>query len=57
LKHRFNPRLVLRLFYNGLTLPLARIQLNRMVEPASTLTSLPHLTHEQAARPTQQDPP
>ena len=56
LKHRFSLRLVLRFFYNSFTLPLARIQLNRIAEPASALTSLPHMTHEQAARPTQQDP-
>lgn len=57
LKRKFSLRLVLRLFYNAFTLPLARIQLNRIEAPANTLTGLPHMTHEQAARPTQQDSP
>jgi len=45
----------LRLGYNLLTLPLARMQLNRLASSDNGMLTLPHLPHEAAATPTPQD--
>jgi len=51
-----SPRSVVRLGYNLLTLPLARMQLNSLASKSQVaLTSLPHLPHEAAATPTPQE--
>ena len=45
----------LRLAYNLLTLPIARVQLNRLSASHHDLLTLPHMSHEAAAAPTPQD--
>lgn len=51
-----NPRDVVRLGYNLLTLPVARMQLNSLAShPQNDLAPLPHLAHEVAATPTPQE--
>jgi anaerobic magnesium-protoporphyrin IX monomethyl ester cyclase len=56
LKVKFRVRLVGRLAYNWLTLPLARWQLDRLAAPSSgQQLSIPHLAHEQAAQPSPQE--
>jgi anaerobic magnesium-protoporphyrin IX monomethyl ester cyclase len=52
----FNFKQVARLIYHSLTLPMARWQLNRLAYQPNTTLAVPHLTHEQAARPTPQEP-
>jgi hypothetical protein len=52
-----NPRTVARLGYYLLTLPIARMQLNRLASLQKNLLTVPHLSHEAAATPTPQDQP
>jgi len=44
-----------RLGYNLLTLPVARLQLNRLAASQNHVLSLPHMPHDAAATPTPQD--
>ena len=55
LKGRFSFRLLKRLLYNLLTLPLARWKLNRLGAHPNPVLSLPHLTHDQSAIPSPQE--
>ena len=49
-------RYVLRLIYNLATLPLARLQLNRLAkEPHNRSLAVPHMAPDAASRPTPQD--
>ncbi|HET9911408.1 MAG TPA: radical SAM protein [Anaerolineales bacterium] len=51
-----SPRALVRLGYNLLTLPIARMQLNSLTANSQiNVASLPHLPHEAAATPTPQD--
>ena len=50
-----NARDAARLAYNLLTLPVARMQLNRLASSPQEILTLPHLTHEAAATPTPQE--
>lgn len=50
-----NGRDAARLGYNLLTLPIARLRLNRLVSAPGNAGSLPHMSHEAAATPTPQD--
>ena len=50
-------REVLRLGYNLFTLPIARIQLNRLARSQENVVAVPHMSHEAAATPTPQDQP
>lgn len=50
-----NGRDAARLGYNLLTLPIARLQLNRLVSAPGNVPSLPHMPHDAAATPTPQD--
>jgi radical SAM superfamily enzyme YgiQ (UPF0313 family) len=54
-KFRDSVSLLLRLGYNLLTLPLARMQLNRLASSRNGLLTLPHMPHEAAATPTPQE--
>jgi anaerobic magnesium-protoporphyrin IX monomethyl ester cyclase len=45
----------LRLGYNLLTLPVARVQLNRLASSQNRLLNVPHMSHEAAATPTPQE--
>jgi len=54
-KYGFSFRLVRRLLYNLLTLPLARWNLNRVGAHPNTVVSLPHLPHDQSATPSPQE--
>jgi anaerobic magnesium-protoporphyrin IX monomethyl ester cyclase len=47
----------LRLGYNLLTLPIARMELNRLASSHGGMLTLPHLPHEAAATPTPQEEP
>jgi anaerobic magnesium-protoporphyrin IX monomethyl ester cyclase len=44
-----------RLGYNTITLPIARLQLNRLASSHHEELTLPHMTHEAAATPTPQE--
>ncbi|MEW5829572.1 MAG: radical SAM protein [Chloroflexota bacterium] len=55
LKKRFDLRLAARLLYNRLTLPLARWKLDRLGAHPNQVLALPHLPHDQAARPSPQE--
>jgi anaerobic magnesium-protoporphyrin IX monomethyl ester cyclase len=44
-----------RLGYNLLTLPVARMQLNRLASTQNSILTLPHMPHEAAATPTPQE--
>jgi len=56
LKKEFNLRLLARLLYNLITLPLASWQLERLASrPNGKTLALPHLPHELAAQPSPQD--
>jgi anaerobic magnesium-protoporphyrin IX monomethyl ester cyclase len=44
-----------RWVYNLMTLPIARLQLNRLASFPQTGLRLPHMTHEAAAIPTPQE--
>ena len=46
---------VARFGYNLLTLPVARLQLNRLADSHQGTWTLPHLPHEDAATPTPQE--
>src|SRR5574341_574213 len=50
-----SPRDAVRLGYNLLTLPIARMQLNALASSQNGLMPLPHMTHEDAATPTPQE--
>jgi anaerobic magnesium-protoporphyrin IX monomethyl ester cyclase len=50
-----SPRDVARFGYNLLTLPIARLQLNRLASLQNGELALPHMPHEAAATPTPQD--
>ncbi len=50
-----NTRDVARLGYNMLTLPIARLQLNRLASSHNSMLTLPHMPHEAAATPTPQE--
>lgn len=50
-----SPRDAVRLGYNLLTLPIARMQLNALASSQNGLMTLPHMTHEDAATPTPQE--
>ena len=50
-----SPRDIVRLGYNLLTLPVARLQLNHLAIAAGRAFALPHMPHEAAATPTPQD--
>jgi radical SAM superfamily enzyme YgiQ (UPF0313 family) len=50
-----SPREVARFGYNLLTLPIARMQLNRLATSQNGRFTLPHMTHEDAATPTPQE--
>ena len=50
-----NPRSVARLLYNLLSLPFARWKLNRLGAHPNPMLTVPHLSHDQAARPTPQE--
>jgi anaerobic magnesium-protoporphyrin IX monomethyl ester cyclase len=52
-----NGRDVARLGYNLLTLPIARMQLNRLASSHHSMLTLPHMPHEAAATPTPQEEP
>ena len=54
LKH---PRDVARLGYNLLTLPVARMQLDRLASSSKRVLNIPHMSHEAAATPTPQEEP
>jgi anaerobic magnesium-protoporphyrin IX monomethyl ester cyclase len=56
LKKGFRLRQAARLIYNLLTLPMARWQLDHLAGQPNQMFTLPHLPHEQAARPTPQEP-
>jgi len=55
LKNDFSFRLVRRLLYNLLTLPLARWKLNRLGAHPNPVVSLPHLPHDRSATPSPQE--
>jgi len=46
---------IARLGYNLATLPVARMQLNKLASSHSEVLTLPHMTHEAAATPTPQE--
>lgn len=46
---------ITRLGYNLLTLPIARLQLNRLALSQNGALTVPHMTHEAAATPTPQE--
>jgi anaerobic magnesium-protoporphyrin IX monomethyl ester cyclase len=48
---------VIRLSYNLFTLPIARLQLNRLAASHKSILAVPHMSHEDAATPTPQDRP
>ena len=50
-----NGRDIARLGYNLLTLPITRMQLNRLASSRSSILTLPHMPHEAAATPTPQE--
>jgi anaerobic magnesium-protoporphyrin IX monomethyl ester cyclase len=50
-----NARDVARLGYNLLTLPIARIKMNRLASSQNGRLTLPHMPHEAAATPTPQE--
>jgi len=50
-----NARDVTRLSYNLLTLPIARMQLNRLASSQNGGLTVPHMPHEAAATPTPQE--
>jgi anaerobic magnesium-protoporphyrin IX monomethyl ester cyclase len=50
-----NVRDVARLGYNWLTLPIARMQLNKLASSHNGMLTLPHMPHEAAATPTPQE--
>jgi hypothetical protein len=50
-----NARDVARLGYNLLTLPVVRLQLNKLASSHNGMLTLPHLPHEAAATPTPQE--
>jgi anaerobic magnesium-protoporphyrin IX monomethyl ester cyclase len=50
-----SPRDIARLGYNLMTLPIARMQLNRLASSRSRILRVPHMPHEAAATPTPQD--
>jgi hypothetical protein len=51
-----NTRDLARLGYNLATLPVARIQLNKLAsKPQAAFVSLPHMSHDEAATPTPQE--
>ncbi len=50
-------RQVARVVYHGLTLPVVRLQLRRLAQDRNPSLTVPHLPHEQAARPTPQEGP
>jgi anaerobic magnesium-protoporphyrin IX monomethyl ester cyclase len=54
-KLRASVSLWLRLAYNLFTLPIARLQLNRLASSQNTMLSLPHLPPKAAATPTPQE--
>lgn len=51
------PRDLARLGYNLLTLPVARLQLDRLAATHRSPLTLPHMSHEAAATPTSQEEP
>ena len=55
LKSVTSARDLARLGYNLLTLPVARLQLNRLASARTDLLPLPHMPHEAAATPTPQE--
>jgi anaerobic magnesium-protoporphyrin IX monomethyl ester cyclase len=55
LKHGFNLRLTARMLFNLFTLPMARSKLNRLGAHPNPMLTVPHLPHDQAARPTPQE--
>jgi anaerobic magnesium-protoporphyrin IX monomethyl ester cyclase len=56
LKHGFNLRLLGRLGYNLLSLPLAKWQLERLaIQSGGSAIALPHLPHEISSQPTPQE--
>jgi anaerobic magnesium-protoporphyrin IX monomethyl ester cyclase len=55
LKDGFNPRLAGRLIYNLLSLPYARWKLGRLAAHPNQMFTIPHLPHDQAARPSPQE--
>jgi anaerobic magnesium-protoporphyrin IX monomethyl ester cyclase len=52
-----HPRDLARLGYNLLTLPVARLQLDRLASSHKSPLTLPHMPHEAAATPTPQEEP
>ena len=46
---------VTKLGYNLLTLPIARMQLNRLASSRQQISTLPHMTHDAAATPSPQE--
>jgi anaerobic magnesium-protoporphyrin IX monomethyl ester cyclase len=56
LKKRFHPRLGTRLLYNLCSLPWARWKLDRLGAHPNPMLTIPHLSHDQAASPTPQEP-
>jgi anaerobic magnesium-protoporphyrin IX monomethyl ester cyclase len=54
-KLRASMSLWLKLGYNLLTLPMARVQLDRLASSQNRLVSVPHMPHEAAATPTPQE--
>ena len=49
------PRDIARLGYNLITLPVARMQLDRLASSQQEALTLPHMSHEAAATPTPQE--
>ncbi|RPI24591.1 MAG: radical SAM protein [Chloroflexota bacterium] len=56
LRRQFNLRQAARLVYHLVALPLERLQLNRLARQTNPDLAVPHLSHEQAASPTPQEP-
>ncbi len=50
-----SPRDLARLGYNLITLPVARMQLNKLASSPQDVLTLPHMPHEAAATPTPQE--
>jgi radical SAM superfamily enzyme YgiQ (UPF0313 family) len=50
-----SPRDIARLGYNLMTLPVARMQLNRLASSQPEALLLPHMSHDAAATPTPQE--
>ena len=55
LRNGFKPKVAARLLYNLVTLPFARWKLNRLGAHPNPMLTVPHLPHDQAAKPSPQE--